>query len=28
VSAKNQRKLIDSVAAVAILESGLARERR
>jgi putative Holliday junction resolvase len=28
VNAKNQRKLIDSVAAVAILESGLARDRR
>ena len=28
VNAKNQRKLIESVAAVAILESGLARDRR
>ena len=28
ISVKDQRKLIDSVAAVAILESGLSRERR
>lgn len=28
INAKDQKKLIDSVAAVAILESGLARERR
>ena len=28
ISAKNQRRKIDSLSAVAILESGLARDRR